>query len=129
MRRTLARSAAAVAAAAASAHTASAQTAMRFAFITSLLRRRVEDPEIGRRRTRNSIPLRTRATHLRPGRRDAGCVDRKRHLHNSGMARNYSMGARAPKTSAAERVVHPDRRSLRERFGGLRNIPPFLRLV
>jgi ATP-binding cassette, subfamily B, bacterial len=45
------------------------------------------------------------------------------------MPRNYSMGARAPKVTAAERVVHPERRSLRERFGGLRNIPPFLRLV
>jgi len=45
------------------------------------------------------------------------------------MPRNYSMGARAPKASAAERVVHAERRSLRERFGGLRNVPPFLRLV
>jgi len=45
------------------------------------------------------------------------------------MARNYSMGARTPKTSAAERVVHGERRSLRERFGGLRNIPPFVHLV
>jgi ATP-binding cassette subfamily B protein len=45
------------------------------------------------------------------------------------MPRNYSMGARTPKPSAAERVAHPERRSLRERFGGLRNIPPFLRLV
>ncbi|HSC98364.1 MAG TPA: ABC transporter ATP-binding protein, partial [Casimicrobiaceae bacterium] len=39
------------------------------------------------------------------------------------------MGARTPKPTAAERVVHSERRSLRERFGGLRNIPPFLRLV
>jgi ATP-binding cassette subfamily B protein len=39
------------------------------------------------------------------------------------------MGARSPKATAAERVAHPERRSLRERFGGLRNIPPFLRLV
>jgi len=45
------------------------------------------------------------------------------------MPRNYSMGARTPKATAAERVAHPERRSLRERFGGLRNIPPFLRLV
>jgi ATP-binding cassette subfamily B protein len=45
------------------------------------------------------------------------------------MARTYSMGARTPKASAAERVQHAERRSLRERFGGLRNIPPFLRLV
>src|SRR3954451_17788038 len=52
-----------------------------------------------------------------------------RHLHNSGMPRNYSMGARTAKATAAERVVHPERRSLRERFGGLRNIPPFLGLV
>ena len=39
------------------------------------------------------------------------------------------MGARDTKASAAERAVHPDRRSLRERLGGLRNVPPFLRLV
>jgi ATP-binding cassette, subfamily B, bacterial len=45
------------------------------------------------------------------------------------MPANYSMGARTPKASAAERVVHSERRSLRERFGGLRNVPPFLRLV
>ena len=45
------------------------------------------------------------------------------------MPRNYSMGARTPKASAAERVAHAERRSLRERFGGLRNVPPFLRLV
>src|SRR6476620_10084576 len=46
------------------------------------------------------------------------------------MPRNYSMGARTPKASAAERVAaHTERRSLRERFGGLRNVPPFLRLV
>jgi ATP-binding cassette subfamily B protein len=49
--------------------------------------------------------------------------------HNTGMPRNYSMGARTPKPSAADRVVHSERRSLRERFGGLRNVPPFLRLV
>jgi ATP-binding cassette subfamily B protein len=45
------------------------------------------------------------------------------------MPRNYSMGTRTPKASAADRVVHAERRSLRERFGGLRNVPPFLRLV
>jgi ATP-binding cassette subfamily B protein len=45
------------------------------------------------------------------------------------MPGNYSMGARTPKASAAERVVHSERRSLRERFGALRNVPPFLRLV
>src|SRR5689334_11418575 len=45
------------------------------------------------------------------------------------MPRTYSMGSRAPKATAAERVVHGERRSLRERFGGLRNVPPFLRLV
>jgi ATP-binding cassette subfamily B protein len=39
------------------------------------------------------------------------------------------MGARTRKPSAADRVVHAERRSLRERFGGLRNVPPFLRLV
>ena len=39
------------------------------------------------------------------------------------------MGARMTKASAAERVGHPERRSLRERFGGLRNVPPFLGLV
>ena len=45
------------------------------------------------------------------------------------MPRNYSMGARTPKATAADRVAHSERRSLRERFGGLRNVPPFLRLV
>ena len=45
------------------------------------------------------------------------------------MARNYSMGARTAKAAAADRVDHAERRSLRERFGGLRNVPPFLRLV
>jgi ATP-binding cassette, subfamily B, bacterial len=45
------------------------------------------------------------------------------------MPRTYSMGARDRKASAAERVVHSERRSLRERFGGLRNVPPFLRLA
>jgi ATP-binding cassette subfamily B protein len=37
--------------------------------------------------------------------------------------------ARTTKESAAERQVHAERRSLRERFSGLRNVPPFLRLV
>jgi ATP-binding cassette subfamily B protein len=45
------------------------------------------------------------------------------------MARNYSMGARTAKAPAAERIAHAERRSLRERFGGLRNVPTFLRLV
>jgi ATP-binding cassette subfamily B protein len=45
------------------------------------------------------------------------------------MPRNYSMGARTTKASAAERVVHAERRSLRERFSGMRNIPAFLALV
>jgi ATP-binding cassette subfamily B protein len=45
------------------------------------------------------------------------------------MPRNYSMGTRMPKASAADRLAHADTRSLRERFGGLRNVPPFLRLV
>ena len=39
------------------------------------------------------------------------------------------MGARTPKASASERVVHAERRSLRDRFASLRNVPPFLRLV
>ena len=34
-----------------------------------------------------------------------------------------------PKASAAERVTHAERRSLRERMSGMRNIPPFLALV
>ncbi len=42
------------------------------------------------------------------------------------MPRNYSDGDRIPKASAAARVFHGERRSLRERFGGLRNIPLFL---
>jgi len=45
------------------------------------------------------------------------------------MPRTDSMGARTPKASAAERVVHAERRSLRDRFDSLRNVPPFLRLV
>ena len=45
------------------------------------------------------------------------------------MPRNESLGASARKLSAAERVVHGERRSLRERFSSLRNIPPFLSLV
>ena len=53
------------------------------------------------------------------------------------MPRNYSMGARSPKAQAdarpkpgaADRVPHAERRSLRERMSGLRNIPPFLALV
>ena len=53
------------------------------------------------------------------------------------MPRNYTMGGRTPKSpggdrvkpSAAERVPHVERRSLRERMSGLRNIPPFLALV
>ena len=45
------------------------------------------------------------------------------------MPRTYSMGARTPKARAAERVGHAERRSLRDRFDSLRNVPPFLRLV
>src|SRR6478672_3801054 len=53
------------------------------------------------------------------------------------MPRDDSMGARSPKSpgntrakpSADERVPHAERRSLRERMSGLRNIPPFLALV
>ena len=45
------------------------------------------------------------------------------------MPRNYSMGAKTTKASAAERVVHAERRSLRERFSGMRNVPPFVALV
>ena len=33
------------------------------------------------------------------------------------------------KATAAERVAHGERRSLRERMSGLRNVPPFLKLV
>ena len=44
-------------------------------------------------------------------------------------AASVGAGARTIKASAAERVLHGERRSLRERFGGLRNVPPFLRLV
>jgi len=35
----------------------------------------------------------------------------------------------ATKATAAERVIHGERRSLRERFSGMRNVPPFLVLV
>jgi hypothetical protein len=43
--------------------------------------------------------------------------------------RNSSIGSSTPKASAAERVIHAERRSLRERMSGMRNIPPFLALV
>ena len=45
------------------------------------------------------------------------------------MQRNDSIDPHAAKPSAAARAVHPERRSLRDRFSGLRNVWPFLALV
>jgi ATP-binding cassette subfamily B protein len=45
------------------------------------------------------------------------------------MARQYSMGGRAGSASSAPHGTPPSPRSLRERFGALRNLPPFLKLV
>jgi ATP-binding cassette subfamily B protein len=49
--------------------------------------------------------------------------------HNGGMPKNYSMGGRAPAGGPSERPLGPMPRSLRERVGALRNLPPFLKLV
>jgi ATP-binding cassette subfamily B protein len=49
--------------------------------------------------------------------------------HNGGMAKNYSMGGRAPAAGGSERPLGPVPRSFRERLGALRNLPPFLKLV
>jgi ATP-binding cassette subfamily B protein len=45
------------------------------------------------------------------------------------MPRNYSMGGRAPPAGADDRSATPPPQSLRERFGALRNLPPFLKMV
>ena len=45
------------------------------------------------------------------------------------MPKQYSMGGRAPPAGAAEAPLGPAPRSLRERVGALRNLPPFLKLV
>jgi ATP-binding cassette subfamily B protein len=49
--------------------------------------------------------------------------------HNGDMPKNYSMGGRAPAAGAAEGPPGLPPKSLRERFGALRNLPPFLKLV
>jgi ATP-binding cassette, subfamily B, bacterial len=45
------------------------------------------------------------------------------------MPRNYSMGGRTGPTPAPSRDSAPPPKSLRERFGALRNLPPFLKLI
>ena len=45
------------------------------------------------------------------------------------MPKRYSMGGRVPAGLAAGAAPGPMPQSLRERFGALRNLPPFLRLV
>ncbi len=45
------------------------------------------------------------------------------------MPKSYSMGGRAPAAGAADGPPGPPPRSLRERLGALRNLPPFVRLV
>src|SRR5262245_4416981 len=45
------------------------------------------------------------------------------------MPREYSMGGRAGPSSGGAHGTPPAPRSLRERFGALRNLPPFLKLV
>ena len=45
------------------------------------------------------------------------------------MPKNYSMGGRAAPSGTPERPLGPAPRSLRERVGALKNLPPFLKLV
>jgi len=45
------------------------------------------------------------------------------------MPRQYSMGGRAGPSSGGPHGTPPAPRSLRERFGALRNLPPFLKLI
>jgi ATP-binding cassette, subfamily B, bacterial len=45
------------------------------------------------------------------------------------MPRQYSMGGRAGPSAGAPGGLPPGPRSLRERFGALRNLPPFLKLI
>jgi ATP-binding cassette subfamily B protein len=45
------------------------------------------------------------------------------------MPRHYDMGGRTTSTARASSGAPPPHRSLRERFGALRNVPPFLKLV
>jgi len=45
------------------------------------------------------------------------------------MPKNYAMGGRTSSVPPGEAVPTPDRQSWRERFGALRNLPPFLKLV
>ena len=45
------------------------------------------------------------------------------------MPKQYSMGGRAPPAGTADTPLGPTPRSLRERVGALRNLPPFLKLV
>src|SRR5450432_3138116 len=49
--------------------------------------------------------------------------------YNGAMPKQYSMGGRAPPAGAADAPLGPTPRSLRERVGALRNLPPFLTLA
>ena len=45
------------------------------------------------------------------------------------MPKHYTMGGRAAQAAAPAQAASPEPRSLRERVGALRNLPPFIRLV
>src|SRR5450755_2851108 len=45
------------------------------------------------------------------------------------MPKNYTMGGRAPAATPGAAPSTAEHRSWRERFGALRNLPPFLQLV
>src|ERR1700693_3409494 len=45
------------------------------------------------------------------------------------MPKHYTMGGRAAQAAAPGQATSPAPRSLRERVGALRNLPPFVRLV
>jgi ATP-binding cassette subfamily B protein len=45
------------------------------------------------------------------------------------MPKNYTMGGRSPSAMSSDNAPAPGRQSWRERFGALRNLPPFLELV
>jgi len=49
-------------------------------------------------------------------------------FHDS-MPKHYTMGGRAAQAAAPGQAASPEPRSLRERVGALRNLPPFIKLV
>ena len=51
-----------------------------------------------------------------------------RQFHDS-MPKHYTMGGRAAQAPAPGQTASPEPRSLRERVGALRNLPPFIKLV